>query len=163
MGICNSCESTSVATTKLILQDGTLQEYSYPVKVSFVLQKHPTYFICNSDDMEFNDVVSAINDDELLQLGQLYFALPLRWLKRQMKAEEMAALAVKASTVLAKCGGGEKCGCRKRSLFILTEKQMIKASHLDRGSEVVVKRRRSSGVGGRRNGKFMAQLNAIPE
>ncbi|KDO79414.1 hypothetical protein CISIN_1g035562mg, partial [Citrus sinensis] len=67
MGICSSCESTHVVTAKLVLQDGRLQEYSYPVKVSYVLQKYPTYFICNSDEMEFDDVLSAISEDEELQ------------------------------------------------------------------------------------------------
>ncbi|CAL5369590.1 unnamed protein product [Camellia sinensis] len=112
MGACSSCQSTSVATAKLILQDGRLQEFSYPVKVSYVLQKDPTCFICNSDEMEFDDVVSAISDDEELEPGELYFALPLSSLKRKLQAEEMAALAVKASSALTK-SGGDKLGPRQ--------------------------------------------------
>ncbi|KAL5704939.1 hypothetical protein ACHQM5_023295 [Ranunculus cassubicifolius] len=78
MGICNSCDSVSVATAKLILPDGQLQEFPYPVKVSFLLQKYPSYFICDSDSMEFDGCVSALRDSEELQTGHLYFALPLR-------------------------------------------------------------------------------------
>ncbi|PWA89990.1 hypothetical protein CTI12_AA105510 [Artemisia annua] len=111
MGICSSCHSTAVATAKLILTDGTLQEYTYPVRVSYVLQKNPSVFICNADEMEFDDVVSAVRDEDVLQPGQLYFALPLSRLRRPLGAEEMAALAVKASSALAKrCGG--KCGSK---------------------------------------------------
>ncbi|GAB4848908.1 hypothetical protein Ancab_003720 [Ancistrocladus abbreviatus] len=115
MGICSSCESTSVATAKLILQDGRLQEFSYPVKVSYVLQKDPACFICNSDEMEFDDVVKAICEDEELQPGQIYFALPLSRLRRPLQAEEMAALAVKASAALTKSGRHRFC-CRTKGV-----------------------------------------------
>ncbi|KAG6408164.1 hypothetical protein SASPL_131167 [Salvia splendens] len=102
MGICSSCESTSVATAKLILGDGRLQEYPYPVKVSYVLQKNPAFFICNSDEMDFDNVVSAVSDDDELQLGQIYFALPLSKLSRRLQADEMAALAVKPARLSAR-------------------------------------------------------------
>ncbi|CAA3014894.1 Hypothetical predicted protein [Olea europaea subsp. europaea] len=127
MGICSSCEATSVATAKLILYDGRLQEFPYPVKVSYVSQRNPTYFICNSDEMDFNDVVSAVSDDEELQPGQLYFALPLSRLKQRLRAEEMAALAVKASSALAKSGCSEKCGCR-RHVLVFTGENGLKPS-----------------------------------
>ncbi|KAL5704946.1 hypothetical protein ACHQM5_023302 [Ranunculus cassubicifolius] len=102
MGICNSCESTSVATAKLILPDGQLQEYPYPIKASYLLQKYPSYFICDSDSMEFDGCMSALCDNEELQAGHLYFALPLRKLRYPLLAEEMASLAVKASLALMK-------------------------------------------------------------
>ncbi|GMP31624.1 hypothetical protein CsSME_00005765 [Camellia sinensis var. sinensis] len=116
MGICSSCESTSVATAKLILRDGRLEEFSYPVKASYLLQKDPSSFICNSDEMDFDDVVSAISDDEELQPGQLYFALPLSRLKRPLQADEMAALAVKASSALMNSSSaGDKFSCCRKS------------------------------------------------
>ncbi|XP_010446732.1 PREDICTED: uncharacterized protein LOC104729489 [Camelina sativa] len=113
MGICSSSESTQVATAKLILQDGRMMEFANPVKVGYVLLKYPMCFICNSDDMDFDDAVSAISADEELQLGQIYFALPLSWLRQPLKAEEMAALAVKASSALMRGGGGGG-GCRRK-------------------------------------------------
>ncbi|KAL5704945.1 hypothetical protein ACHQM5_023301 [Ranunculus cassubicifolius] len=102
MGICNSCESTSVATAKLILPDGQLQEFPYPIKAAYLLQKFPSYFICDSDSMEFDGCVSKLSDGEELQAGRLYFALPLRKLRYPLQPEEMAALAVKASLALVK-------------------------------------------------------------
>ncbi|KAJ9177175.1 hypothetical protein P3X46_012416 [Hevea brasiliensis] len=169
MGICNSSESTNVATAKLILQDGRLQEFSYPVKVSYVRQKNPTYFICNADEMEYDDVVSAINDDEELQLGQLYFALPLSLLKYPLQPEEMAALAVKASSALMKSNtGGEKRGCRRKSVSPLlyssesdSKSSMRKRSSAATGVGDVGSRSGGGGGGGRR--KFTAMLSAIPE
>ncbi|KAM1400087.1 hypothetical protein FF1_027203 [Malus domestica] len=158
MGICSSSGSTQVATAKLILQDGNLQEFPYPVKVSYVLQKNPTCFICNSDEMDFDDVLQAVSDNEVLQPGQLYFALPLSWLKHPLQAEEMAALAVKASSALMK-SGGEKCGCRRNSVSPL----------IFSGVEVKDRRRVVASGGSRRrrdsggNGRFAAELSAIPE
>ncbi|KAH7566483.1 hypothetical protein ACOSP7_022989 [Xanthoceras sorbifolium] len=158
MGICSSCESTHVATAKLILQDGRLQEYSYPVKVSYVLQKNPTCFICNSDEMDFDDVVSAISDDEELQPGQLYFALPLTSLKHPLQPVDMAALAVKASSALMK--SADKCGCRKKSVFPVSLPGEKSSRKMISGG--------GAGAGGglRRGGRgrnFRAMLNSIPE
>ncbi|POO02633.1 HTH-type transcriptional regulator [Trema orientale] len=165
MGICSSASSTHVATAKLILQDGRLQEFSYPVKVSYVLQRNPSCFICNSDEMDFDDVVSAVNDDEELQPGQLYFALPLDRLRHRLQPEEMAALAVKASSALMK-SGGEKCGCRRDSVSpIVFSGDAVKSSRRvdgrDGGAAAGGGSRRVRRSGGRR--KFTAMLSSIPE
>ncbi|KAI3768400.1 hypothetical protein L2E82_19049 [Cichorium intybus] len=167
MGICSSYESTSVTTAKLISHDGRLQEFAHPVKVSYVLQKNPSTFICNSDEMEFDDVVSAISDDDELQLGQLYFALPLSRLRHPLQPEEMAALAVKASSALG--------GCRRKNVSFTTsgEKFHMKSSgrvadagvletgNGRRGGRAAASRGGGGGSGRRRN--FSAMLTAIPE
>ncbi|XP_057769975.1 uncharacterized protein LOC130989854 [Salvia miltiorrhiza] len=163
MGICSSCESTSVATAKLILDDGRLQEYPYPVKVSYVLQKNPAFFICNSDEMDFDDVVSAVGDDDELQPGQLYFALPLSQLSHRLQAEEMAALAVKASSALTKSGGGcgDKCGCRRNILVFPGENDLRQPAKPAAGGGDSRSGRRRCAAG--RRGKVTARLSAIPE
>ncbi|CAH1420843.1 uncharacterized protein LOC111892470 [Lactuca sativa] len=164
MGICSSYESTSVATAKLISHDGRLQEFSYPVKVSYVLQKNPSTFICNSDEMEFDDVVSAISDDDELQLGQLYFALPLSRLRHPLQPEEMAALAVKASSALGGCRrknvsfttSGEKCHTKSSG-------RVADAGVLETGNRRGGVRRGGGGGGSGRRRNFSAMLSAIPE
>ncbi|KAH0688988.1 hypothetical protein KY289_016346 [Solanum tuberosum] len=145
MGICNSCESTSVATAKIILQDGRLQEFSYPIKASYLLQKDPTIFICNSDEMEFGDRISAINAEEELQLGQLYFAMPLKRLRSRLRAEEMAALAVKASSALKRTNSNKA--------FVFPQ-----GKNCDRVTRNVV-----DGGGSGRREKKTAKLSVIPE
>ncbi|XVE87232.1 hypothetical protein DITRI_Ditri18aG0100000 [Diplodiscus trichospermus] len=161
MGICSSCDSTHVATAKLILQDGRLQEFPYPVKVSYVLQRNPMCFICNSDEMDFDDVASAIQEDEELQPGQLYFALPLSWLKHPLQAEEMAALAVKASSALMKSSGGEKSGRRRKIVTPLVFSDGSPRREVASGGAA------GGGSGGQKRGrgrrKFKAILSAIPE
>lgn len=152
--ICSSYESTSVATAKLILHDGRLQEFSYPVKASYLLQNDPTIFICNSDEMDFGDVVSAVSSEEELQLGQLYFALPLSNLKHKLKAEEMAALAVKASSALNNSSSGEK--------FIVFEKGSTNFSKKVIDDNSGTPTPRGNNASGRRK-KFTAKLSAIHE
>ncbi|KAG5016986.1 hypothetical protein JHK85_023122 [Glycine max] len=76
------------------------------------LQKYLVCFICNSNEMKFHDVVSAIDEDQVLQPGQLYFVVPLSLLKHPLQAHEMAALAVKVSSTLMKTA--DKCGSRQK-------------------------------------------------
>ncbi|RZC67054.1 hypothetical protein C5167_010749 [Papaver somniferum] len=52
--------------------------------------------------MDFGNYVSALHGDEELQLGHLYFVLPLSRLKQPIQAEDLAALAVMASSALMK-------------------------------------------------------------
>ncbi|XP_047326691.1 uncharacterized protein LOC124930385 [Impatiens glandulifera] len=107
MGNCRSSTAVAVVsvshTAKLILPDGQLEEFSSSVKVSeLTTLKKLSFpcFICDSDEMEFEEFVSAMEADQLLLPGQLYFALPLSWLSRPLQAEEIAGLAYKASLVL---------------------------------------------------------------
>ncbi|KAF2594551.1 hypothetical protein F2Q70_00042615 [Brassica cretica] len=108
MGACGSSESRRTDTAKLILPDGTLHEFTSPVKVWQILQKNPTSFVCNSDDMDFDEAVIAVGGSEDLRPGELYFVLPLTWLNHPLRTEQMAALAVKASSALTK--NGWSCG-----------------------------------------------------
>ncbi|KAJ1419083.1 hypothetical protein SESBI_15351 [Sesbania bispinosa] len=167
MGNCSSSDSTQVATAKLVLHDGRLQEFSYPVKVSYLLQEYPTCFICNSDEMDFDDVVTAVDEDQVLQPGQLYFALPLNRLRHPLQAQEMAALAVKASSALMKSASADKCGCRRKQILFSGEydpKRVSPAVTAGGGTAHRSRRGRTTagGGGGAGRGKFTA-LSSIPE
>lgn len=109
MGNCiTSHEARAVAATstaKVILPDGHLEEYASQIRVAQVLLKQPSdVFLCNADDMEFDGYVSAVGSDEILYSGQIYFALPRTMLKRRLVSEDMAALAIRAGSALAKSG-----------------------------------------------------------
>ncbi|KAK7309248.1 hypothetical protein RJT34_05817 [Clitoria ternatea] len=162
MGNCSSSDSTQVATAKLVLQDGRLQEFSYPVKVSFLLQKYPSCFICNSDEMDFDDVVTAIDEDQVLQPGQLYFALPLNRLRHPLQPHEMAALAVKASSALMKT---DKCGYRRKQILFSAEydSKRVSPAVADAAGTLHRPRRARTVHGGSGKGKFTAMLSSIPE
>lgn len=163
----------SVATAKaakLIFLDGAIQVYSSPVKVSHILDQNPEWFVCNSDHMEYDDFVSAVDVDDELQMGQLYFALPSSWLEQPLQAEDMAALAVKASLALPKSGDGNtKCGCCFR-------RPSVDDDHLDpllmysgekyftsRGSKVVAVGSEGGGVVEERGDRHARKLSMILE
>ena len=152
MGNCSasSFSSAHIATAKLILHDGSLQEFSSPIRASYILQKYPMCFICNSDDMDFDDLVLAVDENDELQIGQLYFVLPLSRLGHRLRPEEMAALAVKASSALT-----GTVGHRKNQ--ILFSGEHVKKSY-KRVSPGVHRKDNKS-----RRGKFTAKLSAIPE
>ncbi|KAL2348452.1 hypothetical protein Fmac_002452 [Flemingia macrophylla] len=152
MGNCRSSDSSQVATAKVVLHDGRLQEFPYPVKVSFLLQKYPTFFICNSDEMDFDDAVSAVHEDHLLQLGQLYFALPLSRLGHPLQPHEMAALAVKASSALMKTAHR----CRKQNI-------LFPINDHDPTSKRVSPALSDAARTAARKGRFAALLTSIPE
>ncbi|KAI3870727.1 hypothetical protein MKX03_024081 [Papaver bracteatum] len=165
MGICSSMESTQIATAKLISQDGKLEEYSYQVKVSYVLQKHQNCFICNSDEMEFDNQVSAMHEDEELQLGLIYFALPLSKLKYPLTSEEMASLAVKASSALMKSSGYSYNRKQVKPVTYTTiserKSASIRTAKDNIGSGLVTEHRRKKSGGKGRD--FTSKLGAIAE
>ncbi|CAN1190974.1 hypothetical protein LINPERPRIM_LOCUS39818 [Linum perenne] len=165
MGNCRSSQSTRVAsssTAKLILPDGKLQEFAYSVKASYVLQRNPaTHFICNADEMEFDDVVSAVHEEDELQPGQLYFALPVSWLNHPLQPEEMAALAVKASSALMKHGGGFVVDGEK--LGVSDAGKSGRRSGGGTAGDGRNRRRGDGGGGGDGGRKFAAKLSVIPE
>ncbi|XP_058753602.1 uncharacterized protein LOC131626784 [Vicia villosa] len=171
MGNCSSFDSSYVETAKVVVHDGTMKEFSYAVKVSYLLQLYPGCFICDSDDIGFDDVVLPMHEDEVLLLGQLYFALPLNRLRRPLPVREIAALAVKASSAINKCGAGGKVGCRRKRVVMFSGEGKGKSGRRvspehgcgDVGVGVGRSRsgRRVNYGGGRR--EFVAELSCIPE
>ncbi|KAL2477201.1 uncharacterized protein Fot_46215 [Forsythia ovata] len=163
MGNCRSCESRSIATAKLILVDGELEEFSCPIKVSNLLEQKPDCFICNSDEMGFGEFVSAIDGDEELQPGELYFELPLKWLSHRLQAEDMASLAMKASVALTSSDGIITCWCfasKKVGPVIMFHEKDDKSRPLlaaDGGG------RGGGGANGCKGRKFDAKLSIVLE
>ncbi|KAK6121383.1 hypothetical protein DH2020_044865 [Rehmannia glutinosa] len=172
MGNYRSCEPRSTITAKLILQDGQLLEFSWPVSVSLLLQQNSDCFICSSDGMEFGEFAVAMGGDELLQPGELYFELPLRWRSQRLRAADMAALASKASVALA-CKNRDDdgrmiisccfCGSRKVEpvmLFCEKERPLLAA---DGGGGCTESGGGNGGAGGSKGRKFGLKLSAIVE
>ncbi|ERN11423.1 hypothetical protein AMTRI_Chr03g43540 [Amborella trichopoda] len=112
MGSCLSTTQVPLHTAKLVLTSGGLHEFNVPVTVDQVLQSFPSSFICHADQMYINDCIPPLKASEELQLGQIYFLLPLTKLHYPLEPSEMAALAVKASTALSE--GSRKRGRRKK-------------------------------------------------
>ncbi|KAH0452308.1 hypothetical protein IEQ34_019607 [Dendrobium chrysotoxum] len=127
MGVCSSCESTAAisiasevaptSTAKLVMDDGRLQEFNRRVKVSEILRQihasreaggrsRRAFFVCDSDEMRMEGVLSALEAEAELKAGQLYFLLPLSMLRRRLRPQDMAELAVKASSAFIMSASG---------------------------------------------------------
>ncbi|PWA91032.1 hypothetical protein CTI12_AA034090 [Artemisia annua] len=166
MGICFSCYTGTIAsktttTVKLILLDGQLNEFETPIKVFMVAQPLNS-FICNANDMDFGKVVKSMSDEEELYPGHIYFELPLSWLNRQLAAEDMASLAVKAGKALM-CSSGNKvmCGCcvsKVDPLVFCDEDEMMSSSWSGDGGSCA-----GGDAGNRGKGRVFTRLERIVE
>ncbi|KAG9456580.1 hypothetical protein H6P81_001088 [Aristolochia fimbriata] len=117
MGSCFSSEasdSVTLSAAKVISINGALREFPVPVTVSHVLQYESTSscFLCNSDKLFFDQHIPALNPNDHLQVGQIYFVLPNTKLQYPLTASDMAALAVKASIAMVQASKGK--GRRKK-------------------------------------------------
>lgn len=154
MGGCHSCDAAAAvapanATTAIlvVLPNGGLREYPWPVTAGGILGKDALrFFVCDADDMEIDASAPEVRAAEEMRQGQLYFVFPRAMLKRPLQAEDLAALAVKASAALAqRCGKGD----------VAAAPSVVPAVEAGGG-----KRR---GGRGRGRSRFVPDLSAIPE
>ncbi|KAJ0763142.1 hypothetical protein HanRHA438_Chr04g0201321 [Helianthus annuus] len=90
------------STAKVIHSvDGKLQEFRQPITASHVLSDHPdTFFLCSSENMFVNWHVPHVSGDEELELGQIYFIMPVSKSFKPLSLQELCLLAVKASSAI---------------------------------------------------------------
>ncbi|KAL6844750.1 hypothetical protein ACP4OV_025409 [Aristida adscensionis] len=108
--------AAAAPTAKVVAPDGSMAQFAAPVTAREAMtmlasggrrqrdeasSAAAAWFMCSSDELRFDAPARALAADEPLRPGQLYFALPAPMLRRPLSGEEMAALAVKASTALA--------------------------------------------------------------
>ncbi|KAI0501612.1 hypothetical protein KFK09_016559 [Dendrobium nobile] len=108
MGSCfsSSCSAASTTgrspTAKVINADGLLIEYSQPIQVSQILGlNHRAFFLSNADGLFYGHHIQALDETRFIELGKLYFLLPVKRLNHPLTAAEMAALAVSANSALS--------------------------------------------------------------
>ncbi|CAH8351875.1 unnamed protein product [Eruca vesicaria subsp. sativa] len=117
MGICvssNRRDSNNPSpTVKIVTVNGDLREYNAPVLASQVLETESaaasssSYFICDSDSLNYDDFIPAIKPEQPLHADQIYFVLPVSKRRNRLTASDMAALAVKASVAIRNSAGKE--------------------------------------------------------
>ncbi|XP_073011375.1 uncharacterized protein [Typha latifolia] len=99
--------------------DGSLKEYSEPVKVYEALGlSRLCCFLCSSDELLYDARIPALASQDSLHLGQLYFMLPRSKLDYTLTATDMAGLAVKASSALPAVTPPEKKRSRSQNRAI---------------------------------------------
>uniref|UniRef100_A0ACD5Y812 Uncharacterized protein n=1 Tax=Avena sativa TaxID=4498 RepID=A0ACD5Y812_AVESA len=114
MGLCvsRSPPLPAVATAKVVHVDGSVAQYATPVTAREALgdaaNNSASTFLCSSDELRFDTPARALAPEEALRPGWLYFVLPVSMLRRPLSGQEMAALAVKASSTLAAVASNRK-------------------------------------------------------
>uniref|UniRef100_A0ACD5YDU0 Uncharacterized protein n=1 Tax=Avena sativa TaxID=4498 RepID=A0ACD5YDU0_AVESA len=106
MGLCVS-RSSAPPTAKVIGLDGSMAQLAVPVTTREALGSSDAAFLCISDELRFDVPPRALADEEALQPGWLYFVLPLSMLRRPISGQEMAALAVQATSALPAAASGK--------------------------------------------------------
>lgn len=102
----NDNKLSAASTANIITITGEFRQFVTPVSVSQVLEQiesssNPESFICNSDNLYYDETIPALKPDQELQSGEIYFILPNSKLQYPLTASEMAGLAIKASAALS--------------------------------------------------------------
>ncbi|CAI0458574.1 unnamed protein product [Linum tenue] len=89
-------------TVKVVNADGKLQEFRHPIRAGKVVSLSSSpgrcCFVCSSESMSIGELAPPLGDEEELQLGQLYFLLPVYYFARNpLSISDLCDLAVKAS------------------------------------------------------------------
>lgn len=105
MGNCASQQTTEQrksisSTARVIHMDGKLQEFKQPIKAHHIISQNPKCFLCSSESMLLDSVVPQMKEGEELQLGQIYFLMPLKFSQSPLSLPDLCALAIKASAAL---------------------------------------------------------------
>lgn len=102
MGNYISCVSSKVPSNviKVIALYGSVQEFEKPIKAAELMLDNPHHFVCHSTALEARGRTSALSADEELEVGHLYFILPMHKLYSLLSPAEMASLTFKADSVV---------------------------------------------------------------
>ncbi|KAK3223643.1 hypothetical protein Dsin_010668 [Dipteronia sinensis] len=89
------------STAKVIHMDGRMQELKVPVAAKNITSQNPGHFLCSSESMSINTWVPHVPDEEKLQLGQIYFLLPVsQFHNKPITLKDLCVLAIKASSAI---------------------------------------------------------------
>ncbi|CAL4944584.1 unnamed protein product [Urochloa decumbens] len=185
MGICVSCDAADegAAAARVVLPCGELREYAPPATAAMALEEaggQGSWFLCDADGMVFEGpvAVAAVDPNEELQPGQIYFVLPAEMQRRRLTGDEVAALAVKASSALVKAAAEAAAAqpsspCRRRRrgavaplVFPVPEEDYASAepvSTVSAAKMVAAAQKRRVACRGGRATRFSPDLTAIPE
>lgn len=101
----NDTKLPAASTANIITITGEFRQFVTPISVSQVLEKLESSpsesFICNSDNLYYDENIPALNSDQELLSGEIYFVLRNSKLLYPLTASEMAALAIKASAAIS--------------------------------------------------------------
>ncbi|XP_031107249.1 uncharacterized protein LOC116011946 [Ipomoea triloba] len=98
-----SVNSPSAGVAVVVKLDGKPEEFREAVRAGDILSENENCFLCSSEAMDVDSPVARLGDEEELQLGQLYFLLPMSKSHVPLSLHDMCDLAIKASAALNDC------------------------------------------------------------
>ncbi|XP_028776599.1 uncharacterized protein LOC114733317 [Neltuma alba] len=107
MGNCASSQYTSEggnlswkSSVNVIDMEGKLQQLKETKKAGHVLSQNLNCFMCSSESMYIGSPIPHVDPSEELQLGHIYFLLPLSKSYGTLSLQDLCALAIKANAAL---------------------------------------------------------------
>ncbi|VFQ68347.1 unnamed protein product [Cuscuta campestris] len=91
---------STAAAAVVVNENGEVQERRRPAKAADVLSENPDCFLSNSDSMGVDSEIPQVRGDEDLEVGQLYFLLPVSRARSPLSLQDMCRLAPSASAAL---------------------------------------------------------------
>ncbi|KAL0361955.1 UNVERIFIED_CONTAM: hypothetical protein Sradi_3880000 [Sesamum radiatum] len=148
MGGCLSSESgdssrhLKPSAASVVLANGELRQYFLPITVSQVLQSQNSsphdFFLCNSDNLYFDDYIPSLRPHDELEPSQIYFLLPTAKLQYRLAATDMAALAVKASAALEQINASNRRRKRKTRISpVLVSEEDPQSNHTVNQNKII--------------------------
>ncbi|KAK7404462.1 hypothetical protein VNO78_05371 [Psophocarpus tetragonolobus] len=89
------------STVNIIELDGRLQQWKKAIKAWEVLSENPNCYICCSESMYVGSPMPPVPPTQDLQLGLIYFIVPLPKSRLPLSLQDLGALAIKANAALA--------------------------------------------------------------
>jgi len=102
MGNSVLCSSNSVpsGTVKVIHWDGSVQGFQRIIKAAELMLDNPQHFVCHANGLQIGRRINPLSADEDLDLGHLYFLVPMTKLHSVLSATDMTSLAFKANSAM---------------------------------------------------------------
>lgn len=93
----------AVPIIKVIKSDGMVKIYDRPINVSALTVKFPKHKVCSSDSLYIGQKISALPEDDELQLGHTYFLLPIHFFQSVLTFVTVTSFAASKAAASSNC------------------------------------------------------------
>jgi hypothetical protein len=101
---------------KVVSWNGSVQELQRRIKAAELMLENPQHFVCHANGLQIGRRINPLTADEELEVGHLYFLLPMAKLNSVLSGADMSGLAFKANSAM-KAAGRSSSGSRILPLF----------------------------------------------
>ncbi|TMW84333.1 hypothetical protein EJD97_025403 [Solanum chilense] len=84
---------------KVIFPSGEIRHFYEPIKAAEIMMETPNFFLVNTRSLHIGRRFSALNADEDLEMGNVYFMFPMKRVNSFVSAGDMGALLLTANSV----------------------------------------------------------------